>query len=223
MERDRIWAHLEKIRSDVSIKSIQICDVNCLGEYEFDEIVSIMRDSARIEHLMLRFCGVDDSLLSRLLAGIADNSALNYLDLVGNRFTDAGIRSLSKTLAHNECVQQLDLSQNGIGDSGAAALSGMLKTNRRIEEIVLDKTNVGDLGAEEIARGALLCSNLKSLSFAECPISRRGVKALALLAAEREDLSISGVHGQNAATGKIRVKRFHERQRELRDGLGAER
>lgn len=214
MEKGQVWSHFARIRKDSSIESLQVPKAS-LGELEIDEILSIMRETGRIAHLMLRFCGIDDSLLRRLATGIKDDKVLTYIDLVGNTFSDDGMREFAQAIAVHGTMLTLDLGRNQVGVAGARALSEMLRRSQTIESLQLDYTGIDNGSAREIARGAAGCPSLKSLSLLGCPITGRGMRALAQLGADQDGISISGVSGQNAETGRIRVKSY------LRAGGGA--
>ncbi len=86
-----------------------------LYRYKMDRpgmMKSIARSLRGIAHLSLPGCGIDNAMAKELASGLSDNTCLRSLELVANRFTSQGLRSIgarvSPALAH------LDVSHNAL-------------------------------------------------------------------------------------------------------------
>ena len=78
-------------------------------------------------YLILNQCGLEDSHVSSLWAGLEKNCAILSLHLDDNDIGDNGIMTLASVLKKNPNLKELSLDGNQIGNFGAKALGDMLK------------------------------------------------------------------------------------------------
>ena len=62
---------------------------------------------------------------------------LRALHLGGNQLGDEGVAPLAKAVAENYALEELDLPSNGIGDAGAVALASAMLVNRHLRSLEL--------------------------------------------------------------------------------------
>ena len=96
--------------------------------------------------LTLNNCGMEDSHVSSLSAGLKQNYVLLSLRLVDNKISDNGAIALASALKEHPSLKELSLDGNQIGNLGAKALGDMLKTNNNLIELILSHNQIEDIG-----------------------------------------------------------------------------
>lgn len=194
-----------------------------LNQHDVIAIVNSVRCCRRTMHLCIRACLLDDSLLTILAEGLRGNATLKNLDLAGNNFSGTGVARLVEAMRSSHAIEHFNIRGNKIGDDGAASIAVLLEQSTSLQDLTIDRSGIGTAGAIAIAKSAIKCPSLKRISMADCGIGKRGVHAFALMSNEKPDVAVLGITGHNLETGKIRVQRFHERQKALRNGVAVER
>ncbi len=140
-----------------------------LYRYKMDRpgmMKSIARSLPGIAHLSLPGCGIDDAMAKELASGLSDNTCLRSLELVANRFTSQGLRSIgarvSPALAH------LDVSHNALGDAGAAELAAILPRKPSLVSVGFASVNLTDKGIKAVLVAVFeRCPNIRKLTLHE--------------------------------------------------------
>ncbi|KAI2507746.1 hypothetical protein MHU86_6642 [Fragilaria crotonensis] len=152
-----------------------------------------------IERLTLCNCEIESQGV-RLLARLALECCISFLDLRHNDIGDEGARILSAAMKQKECAwKSLILGNCMIGDNGARHLSKGLRL-RGFQELDLRGNEIGDRGVFALSRALSLGIDLERLDLRDNQIGDEGADALAVAISYThtcytlKDLNLSGNH-----------------------------
>jgi hypothetical protein len=131
-----------------------------------DRMKSIARSLLGISHLSLPACGIDDSMTKELASGLRDNTCLRSLELVANRITSQGLRTIGEHVS--PALVHLDVSHNPLGDTGAAELAALLPRNPTLVSVGFSSVKLTDKGIGAVLAAVFeRCPNILKLTLHE--------------------------------------------------------
>jgi len=106
-----------------------------------------LKNNAKISHLTLDDCGINDDLIL-ILCDLLRGETLLELNLKNNQITDVGAKSLAKALTINKSLNLLNLKANKIGDDGVNAFLQLIQPecNDTLGDIYLSRNNLTEAG-----------------------------------------------------------------------------
>ena len=114
-------------------------------------VVSVLIPSQKIRTLDLRFCNLqpaDGKPLRRLLE---ENKSIEKLILSGNQLSDTGIQDVLAGLANNTTLQTLDLSLNDVSPTSSGAIARALSSPQcQLRRILLQVNQLRSAGVSVI-------------------------------------------------------------------------
>ncbi|WP_425360853.1 MULTISPECIES: leucine-rich repeat domain-containing protein [unclassified Candidatus Tisiphia] len=168
-----------------------------------NEFSSFIQNSSHITALNLENCNINDMDIGKieLLIKSINNSNITYLDIHGNKITDAGAIAIA-TMPN---LTYLDIHENDITDIGATAIATM----PNLTYLDIHKNNnITDIGATVIAT----MPNLTYLDIHENDITDACVTAIAKVLKDNTSLISFGIRITEPDIDKIL-----ERNKEIKD------
>eukprot|EP00929_Paragymnodinium_shiwhaense_P051895 TRINITY_DN26045_c0_g1_i1.p1 TRINITY_DN26045_c0_g1~~TRINITY_DN26045_c0_g1_i1.p1 ORF type:complete len:695 (-),score=209.78 TRINITY_DN26045_c0_g1_i1:123-2207(-) len=120
-----------------------------------------------------------EAALAEVMAMLAEEKALQCLDVAGRLMGDDCVVQLAEALEGNASLRLLQLEGNCIGDMAASRLAEMFKCNETLRSLDLDMNRIGDVGAAELAAALSQNQALNSLELHSNAIGAQGAAKLA--------------------------------------------
>lgn len=168
---------------------------NMIGSKGCLALATLLKNTAaRIHHLALGYCDLQDEFINIIFDALVKNSTLKTLDLGGqNALTLTGWRRLSEFLTNPRCsIENLMLEDSNIDDEVAISVVNPLAVNRTLRSVNLSyMETISPTGWQ----GLFTClsapnSSLKELSLEACWFNDEAAESLFSVLARNETLKI---------------------------------
>lgn len=160
-------------------------------------LVAFLQSLTGLTSLSLAQAGMSGEGAAEVIAPLR---RLRSLNLMGNRISAAGMRSLAPQLPYLEHLTNLDLSLNQLGDAGAAALAEFAPFLHQLEVCKLCSNDIGDDGARDLFAAVQSTRVLRDLSLVMNAITDAGVAAF--VGALPQMRSLECMHLHHNAVGR---------------------
>ena len=152
--KEELWAKFAE-NTEVTV----VTRLDSLSSTEIGELSKWFREKAKpqITTLSISNSDIDDKAAIALAKVIKPQSNLNKLttlqighklsklatlELVGNKISDEGIKTLVKAVSSNHTITSLKLNKSNIGDEGLDALVELIDKNNNLRTLNLQDTNL---------------------------------------------------------------------------------
>ncbi|UOB16523.1 sister chromatid cohesion protein PDS5 [Abyssalbus ytuae] len=178
------------------------------SDHYIEKLCKALQTNTTVKTLKLRNTGAGIPEMTALATLLKENPTIKKLDLSYNSITDEALHSLSEVL-ENSALEVLNLEGNRIGAEGARLLQNSLISNATLRELNLKGNNLGNSGAERIAvalqlqveRGepVLEALNLEDNSITQLKFQKGAIQ-------DQAGESLNRAIGRNTALKSIRLQ-----------------
>ena len=151
-------------------------DVQNMTDDDWEELGRDISNNTHLKEVTFSFDALNDQKISFLFRGLTRSSSIGYLNLQGNEFLAAGVRSMVPFLQNTNNLKKLDLQHNNLQSEGFNDLCRALHDSP-IEELDCSYCGIEsiDIDSEHVPR------NLKELCLRNNSIYAVGCRGLAKL------------------------------------------